>query len=290
MNVEGKDCGLDESLPLEYSFADEWIVGRLQQATHDISLAFDTFRFDLASQAIYEFVWNEYCDWYIELAKVQLQTGNEAQQRATRRTLIRVLETILRLAHPIIPFITEELWQTVAPLAGSKTTDSIMVARYPVADLGKINPAADALVEELKALAFAARNLRGEMNLPPSQKTPLFLEGAAELARFIPYLLPLAKLSEASIVTKLPEDDAPVAVSGQTRLMLKVEIDKAAETARLTREIAKVEDGIVKLTAKLEKPGYTDKAPAHLVEKDRAQLAEQQEKLVKLKQQIDKLK
>ncbi len=290
MNVEGKDCGLDETLPLEFSFADEWIIGRLQQATNDISLAFDTFRFDLAAQAIYEFVWNEYCDWYIELAKVQLQAGNEAQQRATRRTLIRVLETILRLAHPIIPFITEELWQTVAPLAGSKTNESLMVARYPVADLAKLNPVADAEVEELKALAFAARNLRGEMNLPPSQKTPLFLEGPAELAKFVPYLLPLAKLSEVNIVAKLPEDDAPVAVAGQTRLMLKVEIDKVAETARLTKEIGKVEDGIAKLTAKLEKPGYVDKAPPHLVEKDRAQLAEQQEKLAKLKAQLEKLK
>ena len=290
MNIEGKDAGLDESLPLEFSFADEWIIGRLQQAEHDIGLAFDTFRFDLAAQAIYEFVWNEYCDWYIELAKVQLQTGNEAQQRATRRTLIRVLETILRLAHPIIPFITEELWQTVAPLAGRKECESLMVARYPVADLAKIKPEADAQVEALKALAFAARNLRGEMNLPPSQKTPLFLEGSAELAKFVPYLLPLAKLSEANIVARLPEDDAPVAVAGQTRLMLKVEIDKAAESARLTKEIAKLEDGIAKLTAKLEKPGYVDKAPAHLVEKDKAQLAEQAEKLGKLKSQLDKLK
>jgi len=290
MNIEGKDVGLDESLPLEYSFADEWIIGRLQQAEHDISLAFDTFRFDLAAQAIYEFVWNEYCDWYIELAKVQLQTGNEAQQRATRRTLIRVLETILRLAHPIIPFITEELWQTVAPLAGSKTTESIMVATWPVADLGKIKPESDAKVEMLKALAFAARNLRGEMNLPPSQKTPLFLESSDDLAAFVPYLLPLAKLSEVNLVTKLPEDDAPVAVSGSTRLMLKVEIDKAAESARLTKEIAKVADGIEKLKAKLEKPGYIDKAPAHLVEKDKAQLAEQEEKLGKLQAQLAKLK
>jgi valyl-tRNA synthetase len=290
MNIEGKDCGLDESLPLAYSFADEWIIGRLQQAEHDISLAFDTFRFDLAAQSIYEFVWNEYCDWYIELAKVQLQTGNEAQQRATRRTLIRVLETILRLAHPIIPFITEELWQTVAPLAGTKTTESIMVAAYPIADLSKIKPESDAKVETLKALAFAARNLRGEMNLPPSQKTPLFLESSDDLAAFVPYLLPLAKLSEVNLVAKLPEDDAPVAVSGSTRLMLKVEIDKAAETARLTKEIAKVADGIEKLKAKLEKPGYIDKAPAHLVEKDKAQLAEQQEKLGKLQAQLAKLK
>ena len=290
MNVDGQDVGLDESLPLEYSFADEWIVGRLQQAEHDISFAFDTFRFDLAAQSIYEFVWNEYCDWYIELAKVQLQTGNEAQQRATRRTLIRVLETILRLAHPIIPFITEELWQTVAPLAGNKKTESIMVAAYPVADLSKINPAADALVEELKALAFAARNLRGEMNLPPSQKMPLFLEGDADLAKFVPYLLPLAKLSEVQILAKLPDDDAPVAMAGQTRLMLKVEIDKAAESARLTREIAKLSEGLEKLKAKLDKPGYVDKAPAHLVEKDKALLSDLEEKLGKLSEQLEKLR
>lgn len=289
MNIEGKDIGQDASLPLEYGFAEQWITGRLQQVTHDISLAFDTFRFDLAAQAIYEFVWNEYCDWYIELAKVQLQHGNEAQQRATRKTLIGVLETTLRLAHPIIPFITEELWQTVAPLAGRKTTESIMVAAYPTADMAQINAAAEAQVDTLKALAFAARNLRGEMNLPPSQKTPLILESSEDLSAFVPYLLPLAKLSEVRLVTKLPEDDAPIAMAGQTRLMLKVEIDKAAETARLTKEIGKVEDGIGKLQAKLEKPGYVDKAPAHLVEKDRAQLTEQTEKLGKLKQQLAKL-
>jgi len=252
-------------------------------------LAFDTFRFDLAAQSIYEFVWNEYCDWYIELAKVQLQTGNEAQQRATRRTLIRVLETILRLAHPILPFITEELWQTVAPLAGAKTADSIMVASWPVADLAKIKPEADAQVETLKALAFAARNLRGEMNLPPSQKTPLFLEGSSDLAVFVPYLVPLARLSEVSIVAQLPEDDAPVAMAGSTRLMLKVEIDKAAESARLTKEVAKVAEGVERIRAKLEKPGYTDKAPAHLVEKDKTQLAELEEKLGKLQTQLAKL-
>lgn len=289
MNVEGKDVGLDESLPLEYSFADEWIIGRLQQAEHDVSMGLDTFRFDLAAHSIYEFVWNEYCDWYIELAKVQLQNGNEAQQRATRRTLVRVLESILRMAHPIIPFITEELWQVVAPLAGNKTTESIMVAAYPIADLSLIKPEADAQVEELKALAFATRNLRGEMNLSPSQKTPLFVEGSSELAKYVAYLLPLAKLSEVNIVAKLPEDDAPVAVAGQTRLMLKVEIDKAAESARLTREIGKLADALEKLKAKLEKPGYIDKAPAHLVEKDKALQAEQEEKLSKLRSQLEKL-
>ncbi|WP_028453548.1 valine--tRNA ligase [Chitinilyticum aquatile] len=290
MNVEGKDCGLEAGAELDYSFADKWIIGRLQQAEADITHALDTFRFDLAAQQIYEFVWNEYCDWYIELAKVSTQTGSEAQQRATRRTLIRVLETILRLTHPIMPFITEELWQTVAPLAGKKDTDSLMLAQWPVADLSKVDADANATVDTLKSLAFAARNLRGEMGLSPAVKAPLYLEGDETLSQFVAYLKPLAKLSEVHIVARLPEDDAPVAVAGTTRMMLVVEVDKAAETARVTKEIGKTTDARDKLLAKLEKPGYTDKAPAHLVEKDRAQLAELNEKLAKLAAQLEKLK
>ncbi|WP_293935801.1 class I tRNA ligase family protein, partial [Iodobacter sp.] len=236
-----------------------------------------------------EFVWNDYCDWYIELAKVQLQSGNEAEQRATRRTLVRVLEATLRMAHPIIPFITEELWQVVAPLANAKTTESIMVADWPVADLTKVNEAANAQVDVLKALAFAVRNLRGEMGLSPSQKTPLLLEGGDELQQYAAYLMPLAKLASVAIVAKLPEDDAPVAVAGSTRLMLKVEIDKTAESARLTKEIGKLAENLEKIKAKLEKPGYLDKAPAHLVEKDQALVLDQTEKLAKLQSQLAKL-
>jgi valyl-tRNA synthetase len=289
MNIEGKDCGQDESLALEYSFVDKWIIGRLQEVEAAMTEAFDTYRFDLAAQTIYEFVWNEYCDWYVELAKVQLQGGNEAQQRATRRTLVRVLEVALRLIHPIMPFITEELWQTVAPLANAKTTESLMVAAWPVAVPEKIDAAANARMEGFKELVNAVRNLRGEMGLGPAVKAPLFVEGAADMADFLPYLKLLARLSDASIVTKLPEDDAPVAICGEARLMLKVEVDKAAETARLTKEIGKVDGELAKLTAKLEKPGYVDKAPAHLVERDKAQLAELNDKLGKLKGQLAKL-
>ncbi|WP_206434373.1 valine--tRNA ligase [Iodobacter ciconiae] len=289
MNVEGKDVGQDKSLPLEYGFADQWMTGRLQQAEHDVTTALDTFRFDLAAQGIYEFVWNDYCDWYIELAKVQLQAGNEAQQRATRRTLVRVLETTLRMAHPIIPFITEELWQVVAPLANAKKTASIMLADWPVADLSRVNEAANAQVESLKALAFAVRNLRGEMGLPPSQKTPLLLEGGEELQQYAAYLVPLAKLASVTIVAKLPEDDAPVAVAGSTRLMLKVEIDKAAELARLSKEIGKLTENLERIKAKFEKPGYLDKAPAHLVEKDQGLMVEFAEKLAQLQSQLAKL-
>nr|WP_294866306.1 valine--tRNA ligase [uncultured Pseudogulbenkiania sp.] len=290
MNVEGKDCGQDESLPLEYSFVDQWIIGRLQQAEADVTNALETYRFDLAAQTIYEFIWNEYCDWYVELAKVQLQNGNEAQQRATRRTIVRVLEVALRLTHPIMPFITEELWQTVAPLANANKTDSIMMAAWPVAVPEKINADANARMEAFKDMVNAVRNLRGEMNIGPAVKAPLFIETADQtLVDFVPYLKLLCRLTDGTLLAKLPEDDSPVAISGDARLMLKVEVDKAAETARLTKEIGKVEAELAKLTAKLEKPGYVDKAPAHLVERDKTQLAEFGDKLEKLKGQLGKL-
>lgn len=289
MNVEGKDCGQDESLPLEYSFVDKWIISRLQELEAAVTEALDTYRFDMASQLIYEFVWNEYCDWYVELAKVQLANGNEAQQRATRRTLVRVLEVALRLTHPLMPFITEELWQTVAPLANAKKTDSIMVAAWPVADMSKVDAEACGRMTVFKELVNAIRNLRGEMNLGPSVKAPLFVEGPAAYADFLPYARLLGRLSDAAVVEKLPDADAPVAIAGEARLMLKVEIDKAAETARLTKEIGKAESDVEKLTAKLEKPGYVDKAPAQLVERDRAQLADLTDKLAKLKAQLLKL-
>ncbi|MCG9083346.1 valine--tRNA ligase [Laribacter hongkongensis] len=289
MNVEGKDCGQDEFLPLEYSFVDKWIISRLQELEAAVTEALDTYRFDMASQLIYEFVWNEYCDWYVELAKVQLANGNEAQQRATRRTLVRVLEVALRLTHPLMPFITEELWQTVAPLANAKKTDSIMVAAWPVADMSKVDAEACGRMTVFKELVNAIRNLRGEMNLGPSVKAPLFVEGPAAYADFLPYARLLGRLSDAAVVEKLPEADAPVAIAGEARLMLKVEIDKAAETARLTKEIGKAESDVEKLTAKLEKPGYVDKAPAQLVERDRVQLADLTDKLAKLKAQLLKL-
>jgi len=291
MNTEDKDCGQDEMQPLAFTFADQWIIGKLQQAEAAVAEAFETYRFDLAAQTLYEFVWNEYCDWYIELAKVQIQTGCPTTQRTTRRTLVRVLETILRLLHPIMPFITEELWQVVAPLANAKTADSIMLAAYPQADKEQIVQTAFDQMAALKDLVEEVRKLRGEMGVAPNVKAPLFVEGSAELEGLLKYLPSLTRLTEAKLVDSLPEaEDAPVAVCNGARLMLKVEIDKAAETARLSKEAEKLQKALDKLNAKLSKPGYTEKAPAHLVEKDKADLAELEDKMAKVQTQLAKLK
>lgn len=291
MNTEDKDCGQDEMQPLAFTFADQWIIGKLQQAEAAVAEAFETYRFDLAAQTLYEFVWNEYCDWYIELAKVQIQTGCPTTQRTTRRTLVRVLETILRLLHPIMPFITEELWQVVAPLANAKTADSIMLAAYPQADKEQIVQTAFDKMAALKDLVEEVRKLRGEMGIAPNVKAPLFVEGSAELEGLLKYLPSLTRLIEAKLVDSLPEaEDAPVAVCNGARLMLKVEIDKAAETARLSKEAEKLQKALDKLNAKLSKPGYTEKAPAHLVEKDKADLAELEDKMAKVQTQLAKLK
>ena len=291
MNTEDKDCGQDEMQPLAFTFADQWIIGKLQQAEAAVAEAFETYRFDLAAQTLYEFVWNEYCDWYIELAKVQIQTGCPTTQRTTRRTLVRVLETILCLLHPIMPFITEELWQVVAPLANAKTADSIMLAAYPQADKEQIVQTAFDKMAALKDLVEEVRKLRGEMGIAPNVKAPLFVEGSAELEGLLKYLPSLTRLTEAKLVDNLPEaEDAPVAVCNGARLMLKVEIDKAAETARLSKEAEKLQKALDKLNAKLSKPGYTEKAPAHLVEKDKADLAELEDKMAKVQNQLAKLK
>lgn len=218
MNTEDKDCGQDEMQPLAFTFADQWIIGKLQQAEAAVAEAFETYRFDLAAQTLYEFVWNEYCDWYIELAKVQIQTGCPTTQRTTRRTLVRVLETILRLLHPIMPFITEELWQVVAPLANAKTADSIMLAAYPQADKEKIVQTAFDKMAALKDLVEEVRKLRGEMGIAPNVKAPLFVEGSAELEGLLKYLPSLTRLTEAKLVDNLPEaEDAPVAVCNGAR-------------------------------------------------------------------------
>ena len=293
MNTENQDCGygVTATEPRGYSFPDMWIIGRLNQTIEQVTQAYETYRFDLAAETLYSFVWNDYCDWYLELAKVQLQTGCASRQRATRHTLLRVLEAALRLLHPIIPFITEELWQTVAPMCDAKTADSIMLARFPEADREQIVQTTFEQMTVLQDLIGAVRNLRGEMGIQPNVKAPLFVESADDLADYLKYLPMMTRLTEAQQVAALPEsEDAPVAVCNGARLMLKVEIDKAAETARLSKEAEKLQKALDKLNAKLSKPGYTEKAPAHLVEKDKADLAELEDKMAKVQTQLAKLK
>ncbi len=296
MNVEGKnafECGIEENTDVSYvdfSMADRWIVSLLQRTEAEVAQGFDEYRFDNASNAIYKLVWDEYCDWYVELAKVQLQTGTDAQQRATRRTLLRVLETILRLAHPIIPFITEELWQKVAPLAG-KTGETIMLAPYPISQPEKIDVDAEAFVAALKESIDAVRNLRGEMNVSPALRVPLFISGDAKIiSPQLPYLTALAKISEAQLVAVLPDANAPVALTTSAKWMLDIKIDVAAESARLAKEVARLENEIIKAHAKLGNASFVERAPAAVVDQEKKRLADFEATVAQLKIQLQKLK
>ncbi len=287
MNCDGKDVGLDESLPVEFSAADRWMASVLQQAETEMAAHFADYRFDLAARTVYELVWNSYCDWYVELAKVQIATGDEAQQRATRRTLVRVLETMLRLAHPIIPFITEELWQSVAPLAG-KQGGSIMLQPYPMPQPEKIDRTAEAWVEELKSIIEALRRLRSEMNISPGKRVNISMwVGTQNPDRFRemhPYIKALAKSdnieqkeeTKGALVTgSLPVNaPAPVISIGNVQLMLNVEIDVATERERLDKEIARLQNEIAKTQGKLSNTSFVDRAPAAVVEQERKRMGE----------------
>ncbi len=290
MNCEGLDVGLDVSLPLEYSAADKWMISRLQHASTEMSTHFTDYRFDFAARTIYELVWDTYCDWYVELAKVQIAIGNPAQQRATRLTLVRVLETMLRLAHPIIPFITEELWQKVAPLAAVQG-DSIMLQAYPHAEPSLIDKAAEEQISLLQDMVNAARSLRSEMNLSPALRVPLLASGdAATLKVVAPYLQALAKLSEVSILMSLPDADAPIAIVGEFKLMLKVEIDIATECDRLDKEIARLGAEIAKAQGKLSTPTFIERAPTAVVEQEKKRLQDFSATMTQLQTQRAKLK
>ncbi|MDD5227730.1 MAG: valine--tRNA ligase [Methylococcales bacterium] len=294
MNTEEHDCGLTGEC--EFSHVDRWIVARLNQVISTTSHAIDNYRFDLAAQAIYEFTWNEYCDWYLELTKVALQSDNEVLQRGTRKTLLHVLETILRLAHPIIPFITEEIWQRVAPLAGVEG-DTIMLQSYPIADESKIDNEAVQNTDWLMAVILGVRRIRGEMNIAPSKPLPVLLQHGStqDAERLETNRVYLNRLARLETMTWLNADDvAPesaIAIVGEMQILIPIAglIDKTAELARLDKEILKIQTELERIEVKLNNPSFVEKAPVAVLEKERARLAELQSTLGNLQVQHVKI-
>ncbi len=310
MNCEGQDCGLNEHSPadcatggdapayLAFSAADRWIVSLLQRTEAEVAKGFEEYRLDNVANTLYDFVWNEFCDWYLEIAKVQIQGGDDAQKRATRRTLIRTLETILRLAHPVIPFVTEALWQKVAPVAG-RAGASVAIAAYPQAQPERIDEAALAYVGKLKLLVDACRNLRGEMSVSPATRLPLFViasqaDEAAFLMQAAPVLKALAKLNEVRVFDDeaawaTAAQAAPVAVVGSARICLFMEVDVAAEKMRLGKEAARLEGEIAKTEGKLSNEAFVARAPAAIIELERQRMADFGATLAKIKDQLARL-
>ncbi len=308
MHCDGQDCGLVEHTKadcqpggpahgyLRFSAADKWITSELQRVEAAVEKGFAEYRLDNVATAAYAFVWDEYCDWYIEIAKVQIQTGEPPQQRATRRTLIRVLETVLRLLHPLMPFITAELWSSVAPVAGRAAPGaSIVTAPYPKADLGRVDAASDAWVAQLKGVVGACRRLRSETGLSPDKRVPLLALGDAAFVRGAAAVLKaLTRLSDVEVF----DDDAafaratvhaPVVVQGDLRLALRIEIDAAAERDRLKREIERLEAEAAKAVAKLANESFVTRAPAAVVAQEKQRLADFSATAARLTDQLGRL-
>ncbi len=297
-NTEGEDTGLGNE-PAELSLADRWIISRLQQVEGEVARHLDNYRFDLASKELYEFTWNDYCDWYIELSKpvIYADDASDAQKRAARQTLVRVLEALLRLLHPIMPFITEELWQRVAPLAG-RQGDTIMLQPWPEPEADKIDSAAEAELEWVKQFIMGVRQIRSEMNLKPGQPLPVLLQNGDDsdrerLDRNGTFLKSLARLE--SITWLEPGDEAPesaTALIGDMKLLIPLAglIDKEAELSRLEKNIGKLRDEVLRIAKKLDNPNFVDRAPESVVNKEREKLVEAESALASLEAQAARIR
>ncbi|UQN12288.1 valine--tRNA ligase [Methylococcus capsulatus] len=295
MNTEGQDCDSGGGA-CSYSLPDRWIRSRFQAAVGTVTEAMGQYRFDLAAQALYEFVWNEYCDWYLELAKVVLQSGNEAERRGTRQTLAGVLESLLRLAHPFMPFITEEIWTRVAPLTGA-FAPTIMRQSYPEADPALADPEAEREMAWVMEVILGVRRIRAEMNLAPARPLPVLLShGTGQdrvwSARSGPLLEKLARLESLNwLAPGQAEPEAAIALVGELRVLIPMRglIDKEAELTRLDKEIQRLGKELPRLEGKLGDASFLSKAPPAVVEKERARLADLQAGLASLVAQKERI-
>jgi valyl-tRNA synthetase len=296
MNTEGQDTGLGDA-PCYYSLPDRWIKSRLNATIRTTTEAIDNYRFDLASQAIYEFTWNEYCDWYLELSKVVLQSADEAGCRGTRQTLVQVLETTLRLAHPLIPFITEEIWQRTAPLAGA-SGPTVMNQRYPTSDSQRDDAEAEAEMRWVMDFILGVRRIRGEMDIKPAKPLPVLLQQGQErdrqwLGRHRELIVKLARLDSAEwLEPNAAAPESAIALLGELRILIPMAglIDKEAELARLGKEVQRLEKELLRLEAKLADEGFVAKAPAAVVDKERSRVAELGSNLSQLQEQAEKIR
>ncbi len=293
MNTEEQDCGFAAGAELEYSLADKWIESQFELAAKEFNGHIDNFRLDMAANTLYEFIWNQFCDWYLELTKPVLWKGTEAQQRATRRTLITVLEKTLRLAHPVIPYITETIWQSVKPLVDGVEGDTIMLQALPQYDVANFNQEALDDIEWVKAFITSIRNLRAEYDINPGKPLEVMLKAAneqdaARIEANKPVLVSLAKLESIRVLADGEATPAcATALVGKSELMIPMAglIDKDAELDRLAKEIAKTQGEIARIEGKLGNEGFVAKAPEAVITKEREKLAGYQEALVKLEQQ-----
>lgn len=274
-HIGNKKLDISSIKLLEHNFVDRWILFSLGTLISDLEIAYTTYRFDIASQKLYEFVWNEFCDWYLELAKVNLANAEGVAKENTLKVLLAVLDAVLKLLHPFIPFLTEELWQVVKERIVIDEVSSIMLASYPQKEQFILKDAslvyqANEQITELRGFVTVIRNLRAEMNLNPGIKVPLMIEGdAIKLNSILPYVVNLAKISEVTFATKLEDDiTSPIALFNQIRVMLKIEIDVEAEKIRLSREIEKITKELDKINLKLCAPGFADRAPKDIVDKE----------------------